>query len=101
MKRMILALGIGTVLGYFLKQQLDQYQNVSPEKALNKAKDAFRKVGPISGSWIYMKPEQIEKNGLLYDAYRGGVTRNVDGENIQYEFFTDAETGTVIDVIKS
>lgn len=98
---MILALGIGTVLGYFLKQQLDQYQNVSPEKALNKAKDAFRKVGPISGSWIYMKPEQIEKNGLLYDAYRGGVTRNVDGENIQYEFFTDAETGTVIDVIKS
>src|SRR5690625_6169645 len=95
-KRTILATGLGIVVGYFAKQQLDQYQQTTPEKALKNAKDAFKKQGPISGSWIYMKPEEIEKDGLVYTAYRGGVTRNVEGENRQYEFYSDAETGAVI-----
>lgn len=100
-KKTVLAAGLGFAAGYVAKQQLEQHQNITPEKALKNAKETFKKQGPISGSWIYMKPEPIEKNGLPYNAYRGGVTRSIDGENKQFEFFADADTGAVIDVIES
>ncbi|MFD2761889.1 PepSY domain-containing protein [Lentibacillus juripiscarius] len=96
-RNIVIAAAAGIAAGYVVKQQLDRNQSVTPEKALKKAKETFKKQGPISGSWIYMKPEEYEKNGLLYHAYRGGVTRNMDGENKQYEFYIDADTGTVID----
>ncbi|MFD1038179.1 PepSY domain-containing protein [Virgibacillus byunsanensis] len=100
-KRAVLAAGLGVAVGYLAKQQIDQYQKVTPEKALKNAKETFKKQGPISGSWIYMKPEDIEKDGLYYTAYRGGVTRNVDGENKQYEFHVDVETGAVISSVQT
>lgn len=96
-KNTVIAAGIGAAVGYFAKQQLDQFKNITPEKALKQAKETFKRQGPISGSWIYMKPESIEKNGLSYQAYRGGVTRNIDGENKQFEFHVDLDTGAVID----
>ncbi|MDY0397011.1 PepSY domain-containing protein [Virgibacillus halophilus] len=96
-KNVIIAAGIGVAAGYLAKKQVDQMQKITPEKALKNAKESFKKQGPISGSWIYMKPEEHEKNGLLYQAYRGGVTRNIDGANKQYEFHVDVETGAVID----
>jgi len=101
LRKTLLALGLGFVAGYVVKQQLNQYQSISPEEALERAKNKFRQLGPINGSWIYMKPEQIEKNGLTYDVYRGGVTRNIDGENIQFDFYSDIDTGTVIDTKKA
>ncbi|GIO28821.1 PepSY domain-containing protein [Ornithinibacillus bavariensis] len=100
-KKTVLAAGLGYAAGYVTKQQLNRNQKTTPEKALVKVKETFKKLGPISGSWIYMKPETIEKNGLQYTAYHGGVTRNIDGQNKQYEFYADATTGTVIDVIES
>lgn len=100
-RKTLLALGLGFVAGYVVKQQLDQYQSITPEEALERAKNKFRQLGPINGSWIYMKPEQIEKNGLTYDVYRGGVTRNIDGENIQFDFYADIDTGAVIDTKKA
>lgn len=95
-RNLILAAGIGFVVGYLLKTQLDSKQKITPEKALSNAKEVFKRSGPISGSWIYMKPEEIEKNGLIYNAYRGGITRNIDGVNKQYEFYVDQETGGII-----
>jgi predicted small secreted protein len=101
MKKTVLALGVGIAVGYFAKQQLDQVKKITPEKALKQAKETFKKQGPISGSWIYMQPQEVEKNGLLYNAYRGGVTRNLDGENKQYEFYVDVDTGAVIDSVQT
>ncbi|WP_099158813.1 PepSY domain-containing protein [Virgibacillus ndiopensis] len=101
MKKAVLAAGLGVAVGYLAKQQVDQFQKVTPEKALKQAKETFKKRGPISGSWIYMKPEEVEKNGLTFNAYRGGVTRNIDGENKQFEFHVDVETGAVIDAIQT
>lgn len=92
----ILAAGLGVALGFLVKQQLDENQQSSPENALKNAKEAFKEQGPISGSWIYMKPEVVDKDGLTYTAYRGGVTRKLDGTNKQFEFLADAETGTII-----
>lgn len=100
-KRVVFAAGLGVAAGYLAKQQIDQYQKVTPEKALKNAKETFKKQGPISGSWIYMKPQEVEKNGLLYNAYRGGVTRNIDGESKQFEFYVDIETGAVIDTLQT
>lgn len=101
MKNTVIAAGVGVVVGYFAKQQLDQLQKVTPEKALKQAKETFRRQGPISGSWIYMKPESVDKNGLSYQAFRGGVTRNIDGENKQFEFHVDLDTGAVIDSVQT
>ncbi|WP_156291526.1 PepSY domain-containing protein [Oceanobacillus salinisoli] len=95
-RNILLAAGIGFAVGYVLNQQVQTHQKISPENALKNAKETFKKSSPISGSWIYMKPEEIEKNGLRYTAYRGGITRNIDGENKQYEFYVDVETGGVI-----
>lgn len=100
-RRTLLALGLGFIAGYVVKQQLNEYQPISPERALEKAKDKFRRLGPINGSWIYMKPEEIEKNGLVYDVYRGGITRNIDGENVQFDFYADTNTGTIIEAKKA
>lgn len=100
-KKAVLVAGLGVAVGYLAKQQVDNYQKITPEKALKNAKETFKKNGPISGSWIYMKPEEVEKNGLLYHAYRGGVTRNMDGENKQYEFYVDVETGAVIGSVQT
>ncbi|ALX48418.1 PepSY domain-containing protein [Lentibacillus amyloliquefaciens] len=97
----VIAAGAGLAAGFLVKQQLDRYQTITPEKALKQAKETFKKQGPISGSWIYMKPEEVERNGLLYNAYRGGVTRNLDGENKQYEFYIDVDTGAVIDSVET
>lgn len=101
LRQVILATGIGLIIGYLAKQQVTHYQKVTPEKALKQAKDTFKKNGPISGSWIYMKPEEVEKNGLLYNAYRGGITRNVDGQNKQYEFYVDMDTGAVVGSVQT
>lgn len=96
-RQVIFAFGLGLVLGYFVKQQTEENKKISPEKALKQAKEIFKKNGPINGSWIYMKTEEYESNGLLYNVYRGGVTRLENGENKQYEFYADADTGTIIE----
>lgn len=97
-KRAIIIAGLGIAVGYLLRDQIKQKNQVTPGEALECAKQTFMQNGPINGSWIYMQPEKIEKNGLTYDVYRGGVTRTIDGESKQFDFYADAETGTIIDV---
>lgn len=97
----LLGLGIGAAVGFLAKEQLDAKKTLSPDKALQLAKETFQKNGPINGSWIYMKPETIERNGLTYHTYRGGISRNIDGENKQYDYYIDIETGAIIDVAES
>lgn len=96
-RNIAIATSLGFIAGYFAKTGTEQLQTFTPEKALTTAKDTFGKSSPISGSWIYMKPESIHKNGLEYMAYHGGVTRNINGENIPYEFYIDFSTGAVIE----
>lgn|SRR5690625_3996456 len=93
-----LGIGLGFVAGYFLKDQLHSTKKLTPEKALQQAKNTLEQAGPVNGSWIYMKPETIEKNGLTYRTYRGGISRNIDGNNKQYDFHIDIDTGAIIDV---
>ncbi|UFT98144.1 PepSY domain-containing protein [Radiobacillus kanasensis] len=99
--RLLVAAGIGALVGYVVKEQVNTTTSYSPEKALNSAKEAFRKEGPISGSWIYMKTKELVKNGLTYTVYHGGITRTVEGEDTPFEFYVDAHTGTIVEVAES
>jgi|SRR5690625_2941421 len=93
-----LGIGLGFAAGYFFREQFNGLRKLTPEKALQRAKETLQQAGPINGSWIYMKPEIIERNGLTYNTYRGGISRNIDGDNKQYDFHIDIETGAIIDV---
>lgn len=93
----LITLLLSFVAGFLTKSVLDE-RNLSPEKTLEIAKETFNKSGPISGSWIYMTPETLEKNGLNYAVYRGGITRHIDGKNVEAVFFADVNTGAIIEV---
>lgn len=96
-KKIICAAGLGAVIGYTVKAQLEKMP-IKPEHALKKAKTSFKQSGPVSGSWIYMKPEEMTYNELEYTVYRGGITRTMANVNTQYEFLVDASTGSIISV---
>lgn len=93
----LLAISASFLVGFITKTVLNNKQ-LTPEAALEAAKETFKMSGPISGSWIYMTPETLEKNGLVYNVYRGGITRQIDNENVEYVFYTDVNTGSVVDV---
>ncbi|SIT85465.1 peptidase M4 [Edaphobacillus lindanitolerans] len=75
-------------------------RNVPAEKVLNNVKSAFKKEGPIEGSWIVMKTEPFRQKAVQLDVYRGGLTREIDGVFEEYEFAADAKTGTVVEITK-
>lgn len=94
--KVLFALGVGALLGYSVKKQLDDLP-IKPEIALKKAKARFKETGSVSGSWIYMKTELLALHGLDYTVYRGGITRTEDNVHTQYEFYVDAYTGVIVD----
>ncbi|MBT2690519.1 PepSY domain-containing protein [Bacillus sp. ISL-47] len=97
-KSFILGVGVGLAGGYAARELLSQNASVSPEKALENAKEAFKQEGPISGSWIQMKAEPYEKGHLKYQVYKGGISTFSGEKAEQYEFIADAGTGAILDV---
>lgn len=98
-KKYVLAIGVGFALGYMINAQTSQgFKKLSPERALQYVKETFQKNGPINGTWIYMKSQRIKKNGLIYRVYRGGFSRNIDGNEHQFEYYADINTSTIIHV---
>ncbi|CAM3765158.1 PepSY domain-containing protein [Mesobacillus zeae] len=98
-KSFLLGIGAGLAGAYAIKEAASRNSSVSAAKALDQAKIAFKKEGPISGSWINMNPEAYQKGPLDYTVYIGGVSRNTeDGGTEQFEFIADASTGTILDV---
>lgn len=96
-KVLLIGAGIGAAAAYFFTEASKQ-QAIKPEKALKIAKEAFKKRGPVDGSWIQMVPETIIRNDLSYSIYRGGISRRIDNVLEQYEFVVDKNTGLIWDV---
>ncbi|NMA91133.1 MAG: peptidase M4 [Amphibacillus sp.] len=94
-KKALGILGLGITIGYIVKSKINDMP-IQAEQALKIAKEKFKEGGAVSGSWIYMKSEEITLHGLNYLVYRGGITRTINEENKQYEFYIDAHTGTII-----
>lgn len=99
-KSFMLGVAVGLAGGYAAREVLAQKATVSPEKTLSNAKEAFKKKGPISGSWIQMNAEPYEKGLLQYKIYRGGISRLTGEDMEQYEFIADAGTGAILDTYK-
>ncbi|KUP06717.1 hypothetical protein Q73_11255 [Bacillus coahuilensis m2-6] len=91
---------IGTIAGfaggYLVKELSTSSSYVSSEAVLEKVKKAFREKGPIDGSWIHMEPEDYVIDPVHTKVYRGGIMRQRNGQNEQFEFIADAKTGSIL-----
>ncbi|NSL51332.1 PepSY domain-containing protein [Calidifontibacillus erzurumensis] len=96
--KLLLGFCTGVIAGAILSQSAQKKTMLTSESALEIAKKAFKENGPIDGSWIYAKPEQITKYNLPYKIYRGGITRTINDKVEQYEFLIDAKTGSILEV---
>lgn len=96
-KIFFIGVGAGLAGAYAVKEYASQKETVSADKVLQHAKAVFKKSGPISGSWINMNAEPYSKPPIEYQVYKGGISRNVDGQIEQYEFIADASTGAILD----
>ncbi|WP_339251065.1 hypothetical protein NSQ43_13715 [Sporosarcina sp. FSL W8-0480] len=91
----------GVAAGLIVNQAFEKLNSNTPaERVLNDVKEAFKKEGPIDGSWIVMKPEVFTNNVLSMEVYRGGISRIRNGELEQFEFAANAETGTVVELVQ-
>lgn len=73
---------------------------VPADVVLKKVKDAFKKEGPIDGSWIVMTAEPYSNHVVSMDVYRGGISRIMNGELERYDFAADAKTGTIVELTR-
>ncbi|MGG1675955.1 PepSY domain-containing protein [Neobacillus sp. NRS-1170] len=97
-KSFLIGAALGAISGYAAKEILSQKTTVTPEKVLEHVKKQFKHNGSISGSWIHMAVEPYEKQQIKYRVYKGGISKNNNGLNEQFEFIADAQTGTIIDI---
>jgi predicted small secreted protein len=97
-KSFVFGAAVGAISGYAIKELVTQKANASPEKVLAHVKNQFKQNGAISGSWIHMEAELYEKHQIQYRVYKGGISKNNNGSNEQFEFIADASTGTILDV---
>jgi predicted small secreted protein len=91
----------GVATGIVVSEVIDRIdRNVAADSVLKNVKEAFKKEGPIDGSWIVMKTEPFTNKVITMDVYRGGISRIMNGELEQFEFAADAKTGTVVELLK-
>lgn len=103
MKKRDLLIGFSTGIaaGFLIREVAHRIEPMKPaEYVLHGIKQTFKQEGPIDGSWVYMKTEPFKRQAITTDVYRGGISRVREGEIEQFEFFADARTGTVIELIK-
>jgi predicted small secreted protein len=91
----------GIAAGILIREVGKRIEPLKPaEFVLHGVKQSFKKEGPIDGSWIYMKTEAFNRQGISTEVYRGGISRVNAGEMQQFEFFADARTGTIVELLK-
>lgn len=96
-KNFLIGFAAGIAVGYVLKNEYKK-PFLSPEKALESVKKAFKQKGPINGSWIYTIPQDYEKNDISYKVYQAGISRFHKGKTEQFEVVVDASSGTILHV---
>ncbi|MGM8215660.1 peptidase M4 [Bacillaceae bacterium W0354] len=94
--KLIAPAAIGITVGTLLAKKVKKHLNL-PEEALERAKAIFKN-GVISGSWIVMEKETINKDGEELSVYKGGITHLVDGKSYEYRFISDALNGELIEM---
>lgn len=90
-------IGAGMLGGIILQRMLPPGQRISPEKALKHVKRAVQEKYHVNGSWIHMQPEAVERYGLDYDTYQGGITVSTGDQVQHYHFVVAAKNGTILE----
>ncbi|MHC5251916.1 PepSY domain-containing protein [Listeria kieliensis] len=88
----------GAAAGHFVYHYVIDDREISGDAILENVKNAFKKEGPIEGSWIQLKKQHYKKYAIDTFVYHGGITAIREGEKKQFEFIADAKTGTIIDI---
>ena len=92
-----LTLGVSGLAG-FIAGKLVGDRKLSATAILRLVTSAFKKEGPITGSWIDHQAHPYQRFAVRTQAYRGAVTRQEDGEAVTYRFLADAYTGSILAV---
>ena len=82
---------------YILFSLLNKLKIQHINKILNNVKKIFSKKGPITGSWIEMKPTIYTINDRKFHVNYGGIIRLENNKLVEYEFIVDSINGTIID----
>lgn len=87
--------------GILAGRTIKEKEHISPENTLRSIRKMLSEKFTVSGSWIYMKPKDFSKNGIDYTIYHGGITKESNGQETPYEFYVDANTGTIVEFFPS
>lgn len=93
-KSFLLGVATGLAAATIIQKTYPASTFKQPDMILHKIKNRFKESGPITGSWIEMKPQSYSKDPFVYNVYKGGITRDHE----QWEFIADAKTGVILDV---
>lgn len=81
----------------YLIKELYRKRTVNPDKVLGEVKTYFMHV---AGSYIVQQPLQYNKAGQDYIVYQGGITTFKNDAYTYYDFYADARTGEILDIIE-
>ena len=81
----------------YLIKKLYRKRTVNPDKVLGEVKTYFMHV---AGSYIVQQPLQYNKSGQDYIVYQGGITTLKNDTYTYYDFYADAHTGEILDIIE-
>lgn len=84
--------------GLLVGKRLLTQNFINPNKILAEVKTYFLHV---VGSYILEEPITYQKDNTTYTVYRGGITTFNNDRFTYYDFYVDATTGTVIDIIEN
>ncbi|RYM02114.1 hypothetical protein EWH99_11610 [Sporolactobacillus sp. THM7-7] len=68
------------------------------EKVLRIVRRTAGKTLPVDGAWIYLSPQNVTRDALSLQIYRGGLTAAGARSVRHFDFMADARTGTLIEL---
>jgi predicted small secreted protein len=96
-KNVITGFAAGFAAAYAIQQKRS---SLSSDEALQIVKQAFKQNGSIDGSWIHTTTKILQKHGMAFEGFNGGISRTVDHEQEHYEFFIDRKSGAILELNK-
>lgn len=94
----ILFISLTTIIGttfFYIRQKDQRYQD--SEKIVNEVRTYFMNV---VGSYILNEPITYKNSDNSFIVFQGGITTQNNDKLTYYDFFADANSGEIIDIIE-